>query len=180
MSARLIHFTTVSDPTGNLTPFEWRDVPFTPKRVFILHDVVEGASRGGHAHHVLQELIVAVSGSFDVLTLDEHGPHHWMLNRADRGLYVPPNVWRSLSNFSGNAVALVFASTKYNRKDYIRDKEAFVSSLPVPAEMDEPNVKATQAFDAVLAATGDREAAMAAYLSVWAPYMTTPGFGKEK
>jgi uncharacterized RmlC-like cupin family protein len=130
MSARLLRFPTVRDPSGNLTPFEWAGIPFVPQRVFVLHDVVEGARRGGHAHHVLEELIVAVSGSFDVVTLDEHGHHRWQLTRADSGLYVPPGVWRHLSNFSGNAVALVLASTPYDPEDYIRDKAEFVASLP--------------------------------------------------
>lgn len=134
MSARLIHFKTVGDPTGNLTPFEWRDVPFIPRRVFVLHDVVQGAQRGGHAHRILQELIVAVSGSFVVVTLDEHGPHRWTLNRADSGLYIPAGVWRHLASFSGNAVALVLASTRYNPKDYIRDKAEFLAGLEMPEE----------------------------------------------
>jgi uncharacterized RmlC-like cupin family protein len=100
-----------------------------------LHDVVEGARRGGHAHHVLEELIVAVSGSFDVVTLDERGHHRWHLNRADSGLYVPPGVWRHLGGFSGNAVALVLASTEYAPDDYIRNKREFLESLPI---LDEP------------------------------------------
>ena len=130
MSARLLHFPTVHDPTGSLTPFEWQDIPFVPIRVFILHDVVEGARRGGHAHHVLEELIIAISGSFEVATLDEHGYHHWSMNRADQGLYIPACVWRQISNFSGNAVALVLASTVYDPTDYIRDKDEFIASLP--------------------------------------------------
>jgi oxalate decarboxylase/phosphoglucose isomerase-like protein (cupin superfamily) len=130
MSARLIRFPTVHDSSGNLTPFEWRDIPFTPRRVFVLHDVVEGARRGGHAHHTLEELIVAVSGSFDVVTLDEHGHHRWHLSRADSGLYIPPDVWRHLCGFSGNAVALVLASTAYDPLDYIRDMSLFLASLP--------------------------------------------------
>lgn len=134
MSARLLRFPTVRDPTGNLTPFEWRDIPFRPRRVFVLHDVPEGARRGGHAHHRLHELIIAVSGSFDVSTRDEHGWHRWHLNRADSGLYVPPNVWRYLSNFAGNSVALVLASTPYSRRDYIRDMDKFLATLPEPEE----------------------------------------------
>ena len=134
MSARLLRFPTISDSSGNLTPFEWRDIPFRPRRVFVLHDVVEGARRGGHAHHRLHELIIAVSGSFDVSTRDEYGWHRWHLSRADSGLYVPPNVWRYLANFSGNSVALVLASTPYNRRDYVRDMDKFMASLPVPEE----------------------------------------------
>lgn len=131
-TARIIRLPTISDPTGNLTPFEWGNLPFVPARVFILHDVVEGAQRGGHAHRMLQELIIAVSGSFEVVTVDVHGPHRWTLRRADSGLYIPPNVWRHLQGFSGNAIALVLASTRYDPEDYIRDKAEFLASLPVP------------------------------------------------
>jgi len=130
MNARIVSLPTVSDPTGNLTPYEWHDVPFEPHRVFVLHDVIQGARRGGHAHRTLEELIIAVSGSFEVVTLDEHGYHHWHMNRADQGLYIPPHVWRHLQDFSGNAVALVLASTPYDPLDYIRDKDEFIASLP--------------------------------------------------
>ena len=161
MGAQLIRFPTVHDASGNLTPFEERDIPFSIARVFILHDIVEGARRGGHAHHVLEELIIAVSGSFDVVTLDEHGPHRWHLNRADSGLHVPPGVWRSLSDFSGNAVALVLASTPFDPEDYIRDQAEFVASLPpiLGNPHDALYVEATQAYYDVLERTGDRQAA---------------------
>ncbi len=124
---RIVNFATHRDPTGSLTPYE---CPFPVVRTFLLHDLTEGSRRGGHAHHVLQELIVAVSGSFDVETYAEHGPHLWTLNRATTGLLVPPNCWRELRNFSGNAVALVLASTAYDPDDYIRDKDEFVAALP--------------------------------------------------
>jgi uncharacterized RmlC-like cupin family protein len=130
MKPRIIRFPTVVDPSGGLTPFEWSALPFVPARVFLLHDVVQGSRRGGHAHHELEELIVAVSGSFTVTTWDESGPHHWTLNHADSGLYVPPMVWRHLGDFSGNAVAMVFASTAYDPADYIRSKGDFLTVLP--------------------------------------------------
>jgi dTDP-4-dehydrorhamnose 3,5-epimerase-like enzyme len=130
MSARLIHFPTIRDATGGLTPFEFYDCPFDPARVFVLHDVVQGSRRGGHAHHALEELIVAVSGSFDVVTEDQYGKHRWVLNRADSGLFVPANVWRHLANFSGNAVAMVLASTPYDPTDYVRDHDEFLAGLP--------------------------------------------------
>lgn len=130
MTARIVKFATIRDPSGNLTAFERDAVGFDIARTFILHDVVEGASRGGHAHRVLQELIVAVSGSFAVTTWDEHGAHQWHLNSASEGLLVPPMVWRKLSDFSGNAVALVLASTPYDPSDYLRDFEEFQALLP--------------------------------------------------
>ena len=129
MTARIIRFGTVHDDSGNLTAFERTGVGFDVSRVFILHDVVEGGSRGGHAHRVLQELIVAVSGSFTVTTWDSEGEHQQHLNRASEGLYVPPMVWRRLSDFSGGAVALVLASTPYNPEDYIRDFDEFTKAL---------------------------------------------------
>ena len=128
---RLIRFATHRDPTGSLTPYA---APFPVARAFILHDLVEGSRRGGHAHHVLQELIIAVSGSFDVQTYSERGPHRWQLARATSGLYVPPNCWRELGNFSGNAVALVLASTEYDAADYVRDFAEFRAALPATGD----------------------------------------------
>ncbi len=128
---KIIRFKSILDPTGTLTPIEGDAIPFEIKRVFTLHDVPAGASRGGHAHHVLEEVVIAVSGSFDVVTQDEHGRHRWHLSRPDHGLYIPPGVWRSLVAFSSNATALVLASTKYDPDDYIHDRQAFLDSLPV-------------------------------------------------
>jgi dTDP-4-dehydrorhamnose 3,5-epimerase-like enzyme len=128
---KLIHFRSVHDPTGNLTIPE---IPFEVRNVFFLHDIPEGAQRGGHAHRELQEVVIAVSGAFDVEATDEHGPHWFTLNRATEGLYLNPQVWRRLTNFSGNAVALVLASTPYDPADYIHDYEAFLASLPALAE----------------------------------------------
>ena len=128
--ARFVPLQTIHDSTGGLTPFEWADLPFVPKRVFLLTDLVQGATRGGHAHHELEELIVAVSGSFTVRTLDERGWHRWTLHRPDQGLYVPPGVWRVLGNFSGNSAAMVLASTRYNPLDYVRSMDDFLASLP--------------------------------------------------
>ena len=134
MNVQMLHFPVTHDPTGNLTPIEWYDLPFTPKRVFYLHDVPGGARRGGHAHRELQEIIIALSGSFDVRTYDEKGERRWPLNRADGGLYIPPNVWRHLDNFSSNAIALVLASTPYDASDYIRDPLLFREGLATPEE----------------------------------------------
>jgi hypothetical protein len=113
---RLIEFRTIHDPSGNLTPIENRDLPFEIARVFTLHDVPSGALRGGHSHYVLQEIIIATSGSFDVVTPTER----FTLNRPNVGLYLPPHTWRHLEGFSSNAIALVLASTPYDEADYIR------------------------------------------------------------
>jgi hypothetical protein len=166
----IIKLETIRDPSGSLTAFEQGAVPFPIARVFILHDVVEGGERGGHAHHVLQELIVAVSGSFTVSTQDERGWHQWTLNRASEGLWVPPGVWRRLTDFSGNAIALVLASTPYDPADYIRDHAEFVSSLPPLGENvhDAIYLAAGKAYDDEMARTGNREAAADARTRVFA------------
>lgn len=129
---RLLRFRVIGDPNGALTPFD--ELPFEVRHSFILHDIPAGARRGGHAHRVLEEIIIAVAGSFDVVTLDEHGPKRWILNRASSGLYIGPCVWRHLANFSSGAVALVLASTPYDESDYIRDEATFRASLPPLAE----------------------------------------------
>jgi hypothetical protein len=130
----LIPLRMIHDETGNLTPIEGSDIPFPIKRVWFIHDVVGGARRGGHAHRELQEVIIAVSGSFDVVTVTENGRHRWHLNRATQGLYVPPSEWRHLQNFSSNSIALVLASTEYDPADYIHNFGAFLGTLPRPEE----------------------------------------------
>jgi hypothetical protein len=153
---RLIRFRSVFDPTGCLTPAE---VPFEVRNVFWLHDVPGGARRGGHAHRSLEEVIVALSGSFEVVTRDEHGVSRWPLNRADVGLYVG-HEWRHLGNFSGNAVALVLASQPYDPADYIRDEAEYLSSLPPvgPDHLKERAAAYAKGFDAGVAF--DQEEAM--------------------
>ena len=129
---RIIHFPAIVDPTGTLTAVE--NLPFEIRRVFWLYDLPGGAGRGGHAHYKLEEILIALSGSFDVQTLDAHGAHRWHLNRANEGLLIPPATWRQLCNFSTNAVALVLASTLYDKADYINSYEEFRASLPTLAE----------------------------------------------
>jgi hypothetical protein len=118
-------------------------------------------------------MIVAVSGSFDVLTLNENGPHRWHLNRADTGLYVPPGTWRHLDNFSGNAVAFVLGSHPYDPEDYIRDMDEFLAGLPPIRENVHEKLfeAATKAYYDTLAETGDHEAALDARTRI---------FGTEK
>ena len=131
---RLINLRTIHDPSGDLTPIENTDIPFEIGRVFYLHNLPGGSVRGGHSHHIVREIVVAVSGSFDVITRDVRGRQNWQLNRADVGLYIEPTVWRHLQNFSSNAIALVLASTPYDPADYIHDEAEFVASLPEPED----------------------------------------------
>jgi dTDP-4-dehydrorhamnose 3,5-epimerase-like enzyme len=124
---RVLDFRTIHDPSGNLTPIEeFADVPFDIRRVFFLYDVPGGAERGGHAHRTLQEVVVAVSGSFDVVVEDGSARARYALNRAYYGLYLPPMVWMNLENFSSNSVALVLASRPFEEADYYRDRAEFL------------------------------------------------------
>jgi len=124
---RFVDFRTIHDPTGNLTPIEESlDVPFDIKRVFFLYDVPGGSERGGHAHRTLEEVVIAISGSFDVVTEDGIARARHSLNRAYYGLYLPPMVWMNLENFSSNAVALVLCSQPFEEKDYFRERSDFL------------------------------------------------------
>ncbi len=124
--ARIIEFRRISDPKGNLTPIEGAaDVPFDIARVYYLYDVPGGEVRGGHAHRSLEQVIIAASGSFDVVLDDGLKRARFMLNRSYYGLYVPPMVWRELENFSSGSVSLVLASGHYDEADYIRDFHEF-------------------------------------------------------
>ena len=119
---RIVELPKISDVRGNLTFVEGdRHVPFDIKRVYYLYDVPGGAERGGHAHKGLHQLIIAMSGSFDVILDDGHEPKRFHLNRSYYGLYVCPMIWRELDNFSSGSVCLVLASNYYDEDDYYRD-----------------------------------------------------------
>jgi oxalate decarboxylase/phosphoglucose isomerase-like protein (cupin superfamily) len=124
---QLLHFKKIPDPRGNLTPIEGGvDVPFDIRRVYWIYDVPGGASRGGHAYRTLEEVFVSLSGSFDLTVDDGRGSTVRMtLNRGYYGAYVPPLLWRGLSNFSTNAVCLIMASEHYDAADYVRDYDEF-------------------------------------------------------
>jgi dTDP-4-dehydrorhamnose 3,5-epimerase-like enzyme len=123
---RVINFPKIAEARGNLSFIEENNhVPFPIKRVYYLYDVPSGATRGGHAHRTLSELIIALSGSFDVVLDDGKERRVFFLNRPHYGLLIPPGFWREIENFSSNSVALVFASDFYYEKDYIRDYEVF-------------------------------------------------------
>ncbi|SCX38300.1 WxcM-like, C-terminal [Klenkia marina] len=124
---RLVPLPRITDPRGNLTAIEGGDhVPFDVARVYWLYDVPGGESRGGHAHRELQQLIVAVAGSFDVVVDDGTETARFHLNRSYVGLYVPRMTWRELGNFSSGSVCLVLASLHYAEDDYHREHEAFL------------------------------------------------------
>ena len=124
---KLISLPKIQDPRGNLTFIEGGShVDFDIQRVYYLYDVPGGSSRGGHAHKALRQLIVAMSGSFDVLLDDGHEKKTFHLNRSYVGLYVCPMIWRELDNFSSGSVCMVLASNRYDEADYYRDYEQFL------------------------------------------------------
>jgi len=127
---RIIEFPIVSDPRGKLTFVEnSTHVPFDIQRVYYLYDVPGGASRAGHAHKQLQQLLIAMSGSFDVLLDDGHHKKTFHLNRSYYGLYIAPLVWREIDNFSSGSVCLALASLPYDESDYYRDYDQFLASV---------------------------------------------------
>lgn len=115
------------DRRGNLSFIEQgQHIPFDIVRTYWVYDVPGGETRGGHAYRQNQELIVALSGSFDVVLINAAGERRvWHMNRSYYGLYVPSMWWREMENFSTNSLALVLASTPYNPEDYIRDFDQF-------------------------------------------------------
>ena len=127
---RVLPLPVVADARGNLTFIESSThIPFEIRRVYYLYDVPGGAERGGHAHRELHQLIIAVSGAFDVHVDDGRRQRTQQLNRAHEGLYLPPMTWRSIDNFSGGSVCLVLASAPYDEGDYFRDYEDFRASV---------------------------------------------------
>jgi hypothetical protein len=127
---RLLDLPRIHDPRGNLTFIEGgRHIPFTIRRVYYLYDVPGGAERGGHAHKELEQLIVAMSGSFDVILDDGHEKKRFHLNRSYFGLYICPMIWRELDNFSSGSVCMVLASNFYDEADYYRDYDQFLTAL---------------------------------------------------
>jgi dTDP-4-dehydrorhamnose 3,5-epimerase-like enzyme len=124
--ARLVELPRIADERGSLTFIEaHRHVPFAIERAYWIYHVPGGQLRGGHAYRTLEELVVALSGSFDVVVDDGADVHRFTLNRSYRGLLIPRLLWRHLENFSTNAVCLILASQPYDPEDYIRDYDQF-------------------------------------------------------
>lgn len=122
----VIDLPKIHNPAGNITPLHGeRDVPFPIRRVYYLYDVPGGESRGGHAHHELRQLIVAASGSFEVVLDDGRDTRRVFLNRPYQGLLMPRMIWRDLVNFSSGGICLVLASLAYDENDYIRNHDEF-------------------------------------------------------
>jgi hypothetical protein len=123
---RILSFPKVVDQRGNLSFIEGeRHIPFDIKRIYYLYDVPGGETRGGHAHKALQQVIIAINGSFDVELDDGHEKKTFHLRRSNEGLYLNNMIWRELTNFSSGSVCLVLASTLYDAADYYRDYDEF-------------------------------------------------------
>jgi len=125
-TCRIIELPKIMDPRGNLTFVEGgRHIPFAVRRAYWIYDVPGGEMRGSHAYRRNRELIIAVSGSFDVEVETGSGITRHQLNRSYYGLYLPPLHWRSLVNFSTNSLCLILASEEYDEADYLRDYDTF-------------------------------------------------------
>jgi hypothetical protein len=126
---RIIDLPKIGEPRGNLTFIEnQRHIPFDIKRVYYLYDVPGGADRAGHAHKGLHQLIIAMSGSFDIHLDDGFEKKSFHLNRSYYGLYICPMIWRTIDNFSSGSVCLVLASNFYDESDYYRDYDGFIAA----------------------------------------------------
>ena len=127
---KIIELPKIADPRGNLTFVEsGNQIPFDIQRVYYLYDVPGGSERGGHAHKGLHQLIVAMSGSFDVVLDDGKKKKRVHLSRSYYGLYVCPMIWRELDNFSSGSVCMVLASNKYDEADYYREYPEYLTAL---------------------------------------------------
>src|SRR5258708_4391096 len=131
---RILEFPQIHDTRGNLTFVEGsRHVPFEIQRVYYLYDVPSGSVRAGHAHKRLQQVLIAVSGSFDGMVDDGRQGATYHLNRPFRGLHVPAMVWREISNFSSGSVCMAIASERFEEADYYREYAEFLQALGPPA-----------------------------------------------
>ena len=123
---KLISLPKIEDPRGNLSFIEEeKHIPFKIERTYWIYDVPGGQIRGGHAFKKQKELIIALSGSFDVMVDDGVKQKIFSLNRSYFGLYLPSGLWRQMQNFSTNSLALVLSSTSFSEDDYIRDYTEF-------------------------------------------------------
>lgn len=123
---KIIELPKILDPRGNLSFIEeYNHIPFKLERTYWIYDVPGGQKRGGHAFKNQQELVVALSGSFDVIVHDGEEEKRFYLNRSYFGLFIPNGLWRHMDNFSTNSVVLVLSSTAYDESDYIRDFNEF-------------------------------------------------------
>ncbi len=127
MNYKIIDIPKINNTKGNIGVIENDTIPFDVKRVYYLFDVPSGAKRGGHAHKKLKQVLIAISGSFDVVLKDGKSKEIITLNRPDKGLLIENNIWRELENFSSGSVCLVLASEEFSEDDYIRSYKEYLS-----------------------------------------------------
>lgn len=128
--SEIIQFPKFEDPRGNLSFIEeFKHIPFKIERCYWIYDVPGGQVRGGHAFKTQQEVIVALSGSFDVVVDDGKMKQTYSLNRSYYGLYIPAGLWRQMHNFSTNSLAFVLSSTEFDENDYVRSYNEFIQIL---------------------------------------------------
>ena len=127
MSYKIIEIPKINNTKGNIGVIENDTIPFDIKRVYYLFDVPSGAKRGGHAHKKLKQVLIAISGSFDVVLKNGKSKEIITLNRSDNGLLIENNIWRELENFSSGSVCLVLASEEFSEDDYIRSYKDYLS-----------------------------------------------------
>jgi hypothetical protein len=129
-NCRLIELPKIFDPRGNLSFIEGkRHIPFEIKRTFYMYDIIQGEERGGHAHNKLEQFIIAMSGTFDVVIDDGFQKKKFTLDKPYTGLYMAPLTWCNLNNFSSGAVCMVLASDYYDEADYYRDYNEFLTAV---------------------------------------------------
>ena len=127
---KIIDLPMIKNPKGNLTFIEaGRQIPFDIRRVYYLYDIPGGEERGGHAHRALHQLIIAMSGSFDIRLDDGRAEKTVHMNRSYYGLYICPMIWREIDNFSSGAVCMALASEFYDEADYYRDYDQFIRDV---------------------------------------------------
>lgn len=123
---KIINLPKISNELGNLTFIQGgHEIPFQIKRSYYLYDIPGGSTRGSHAHIKLEQFIIAISGSFDIILNDGKNEKRFHMNRSYYGLYLSPLMWRTLDNFSSGSVCMVLASEIYDESDYIRDYNKF-------------------------------------------------------
>lgn len=128
MKIEIIEIPKIENSLGNIAVIENDVIPFDIKRVYYLYDIPSSSIRGGHSHKKLQQVLIAISGSFDVILKDGISTTTITLNKPDKGLLIKNNMWRELQNFSSGAVCLVVASEVFDEEDYIRDFNDFLAS----------------------------------------------------
>lgn len=129
MNYKLIDIPKINNTKGNIGVIENDTIPFDVRRVYYLFDVPSGAKRGGHAHKKLKQVLIAISGSFDVVLKNGKSKEIITLNRPDKGLLIENNIWRELENFSSGSVCLVLASEEFSENDYIRSYKDYLNNI---------------------------------------------------